>query len=92
MKTKTVAAVAVLVALIAATPAAAHVVSWFSQRTILLWSSPLVDHEGAAIPDILVHYIGDGENRATCVMVIQNTATGQITATAVDRASCGERP
>lgn len=68
----------VLLACAAGAAASAPIISWFSQRIVLLTGHPVVTQEGAALPGMVAFFIRDDRNRATCVMLLRDLNTGAI--------------
>lgn len=69
--------------------AAVPLVSWFSQRIVLLPGHPVRTLEAAEVPGLVAFFIRDDRNRATCVMVLRDMTTGAIYPLGmVDAGSC----
>ncbi|MGE3703764.1 MAG: hypothetical protein AB7I13_00730 [Vicinamibacterales bacterium] len=82
-----VAGVAV-VALLMGAPTSATARIWFFGRTHVTHTSALMLQDGTLTPRYQVAYVGDRLEPATCVMVIRDAETNQLTATAVAPGSC----
>jgi hypothetical protein len=71
--------------------ASVPLVSWFSQRIVLLTGHPVRTIEAAEIPGLVAFFIRDDRNRATCVMLLRDMNTGAIYPLGqVDARSCAD--